>query len=276
MSNILPEQYYKLVSKLEKYKSNEKIKRWIMFGLVVLLVILFIGSCNKIQNLKNDNTILEQNQKALADSLRTSKNKIGDLEKSINILVADKKNLKELNADLASELEKEKGKVSQLNKIIAGFKHDTVYIPTEIIIYKPIDDNGTGIYGFQSKYDTTYDVNNYRKFEVLTKFELDTTFKITPLQTMVKDEIGFDLVTGLREKDGNIEIFARSNYPDLVITDMQGAIIDPKKHPVVKKFTKPKKFGIGPYIGVGINGNQNSMGLGVHIGFGVTYSLIQF
>lgn len=258
------------------FNMNDKVKKYVIIGLAVLCAIFFIGSCNRIGKLKKDLSISEQNQKALADSVRFTKNKVGDLESSINVLIADKKDLADLSQELADELKKEKGKVSELNKYIANIKPQIIYVPTEVIVYKPIGEDGSGIYGFESKYDTTYNKNNYKKFEILTKFSLDTNFNITPIQTRVKDEIGFDLVTGLRELDGNIEIFARSNYPNLIITDMKGAIIDPKNHPVIKKFTKPKRFGIGFYMGVGIYMKDNMIGFGPNIGAGVTYTPIQF
>lgn len=255
--------------------SSEKIKTYGIIGIAILIVVLFIGSCNRISTLKNDLAISEQNQKALADSLRFSKNKVGDLEASINILVAEKNNLKDLNKELADELKKEKGKVYELNQIIANYKPVIVEVPVDVIVYKPV--NGDKQYGLLVKYDTIFDKYNYSKLEVETKFLIDSNFNVKPLTSTIKNnEIGFNLITGLRELDGNIEIFARSNHPYIGIIDMEGAIIDPKNHPVLKKFTKPKKFGISFFIGPAIGGNTNHVIGGVFVGAGLTYDLIQF
>jgi len=60
----------------------------------------------------------EQNIKSLNDSLRLSKNRVGDLEGSKQVLITNKKDLESLNASLNSELEKEKGHVFNLTKIM--------------------------------------------------------------------------------------------------------------------------------------------------------------
>jgi len=84
------------------------------------------------------------------------------------------------------------------------------------------------------------------------------------------DEIGFSLVTGLRKKDGKLEIFVRSDYPGFTLTKLDGAIIDPKKNPVFKEFIKKKRFHIGPMVGVGIGSGFQFTGF---FGVGVTYSI---
>lgn len=249
--------------------------------LLIIILLLLFGAWfgyNKYATMKTDLAISQQNEAALADSVRVEKNKVGDLTYSKNILIADKKNLEDLNADLAEELSKTKGKVRELNKIITQIEADTVYIPTEVVIY--VNDDSTKTYGLSWEHDTTYSENNFRQLAGVSKFDLDSNGIITPLETIItKDLINFSLTTGLREKDGNIEIFATSPYPNLVVTEMNGAIIDPKKHPVIKKFTKKKRFGIGPYVGVGIGVNTTptvNVGLGFQIGIGVHYDIFRF
>ena len=81
---------------------DKKINRVLIIAVIVLL-LLTVFNCNKSRNLRVDNNILEQNKKALSDSIRVTKNKLGEIEYSKNILVSDKKDLKDLNADLANE-----------------------------------------------------------------------------------------------------------------------------------------------------------------------------
>lgn len=244
--------------------------------LVLLLLMAGVGyGFTRYQSMKTELAVSEQNQKALSDSLRVSTNKVGDLVASKNVLIADNKNLADLNADLADEVKKEKGKVRELTKLVSEIKADTVYIENTLIIY---DD---GVHGLAWVHDTIYDEENSRHLEGISKFYLDSIAgKIKPLETIITvDKIKFNLVTGLREKDGNIEIFARSDYPGLETLELDGAIIDPKKHPVIKKFTKKKRWGIGPYVGVGLGVNTTptpNVGLGVNFGIGVHYSLFRF
>ena len=97
---------------------------------------------------------------------------------------------------------------------------------------------------------------------------------ISPGKTYIsKDEIQFSLITGLKEKDGNIEIFVRSTYPGFYVSKIDGAIIDPKKHPVLKNLNKTKRWGVGPYIGVGVGSNLK---VTPQIGLGIQYSIIKF
>jgi len=239
--------------------------------LVIILILLLCGvgyGFNRLSSLKTQLAISNQNNKALADSVRVSNNKAGDLEYSKNILISEKNDLKDLNAGLAKELEKEKGKVRELTKIVGSISTDTVKITNTLIVY------ADGSNGLEWKHDTIYDSENSRHLAGISKFRVDSSGVITPLETEItKDIINFNIVTGLREKDGNIEVFARSDYPNFEVEELSSAIIDPKKHPVLKKFTKPKKINIGPYIGVGLSSGFKAE---LQLGIGVQYSLLRF
>jgi len=227
-----------------------------------------------MSSLSTQLAISEQNEKALADSVRVTKNKVKDLVYSKNILIAEKGNLEDLNADLAAEVKKEKGKVRELTRIVGEIKSDTIYITNTLIEY------ADGTKGLSWEHDTIYDVNNERHIAGISRFDIDGDGIVSPLETTItRDDFKFNIVTGLVERDGNVEIFVRSDFPNFTVSKLDGAIIDPKKHPVMKKFTKPKKWGIGPYVGVGMGINvwpKTDIGVGFQIGVGVTYSLFQF
>ena len=192
------------------------------------------------------------------------------MEYSKSILVSDKNKLKNLNEELDDELKKVKGKVNQLTKIIAEFEtsKDTVYITNELVVYKD------GKYGLKWEHDTIFDSENSRFISGESKFSVDSMGKVTPLYTTInEDRIKFNLIQGLREKDGKVEVFVKSDYPNFKVNELNSVIIDPHKHPVLKKFTKQKKFGIGPYVGVGITNNLDPT---VQVGIGVQYSIFKF
>lgn len=259
---------------------NIKIQRNVLIIVIVaLLVVGYIG-WSKIQSLGTKLTMSEQNTKALTDSVRVSKTKNGKLEYSINVMVAEKGDLAKLNKTLADEVAKERGKIHELMAMTGHVTlTDTIYLTNTLMKYS------NGIYGLKWSYDTAFDAKNSRSIAGESGFRQDTIktmidgkeivgTKIEPLLTrLTKDEVKFNLVVGLRDKDKNIEIFARSDYPNLVITDLQGAIIDPKTHPVLKQFNKTKRWGVGPYVGVGIGTDLKFM---PQIGIGVTFSLIRF
>jgi hypothetical protein len=67
----------------------------------------------------------------------------------------------------------------------------------------------------------------------------------------------------------------------MVITEIEGAVIDPHKSEVLKKMFPDKKFSVGPYVGIGfgagygING-QPIMGPVFNLGLGIQYSIFKF
>lgn len=249
---------------------NSNKQRNILLILVIILGVILLFTTKSCNSLKTDLAVSNQNNKALSDSVRFSKNKVGELEASRNVLISEKRGLEKLSKDLAEEVKKEKGKVYSLNKYILTIGNkpgDTVYIENTLIEYK------NGEYGLDWKYDTIFDTENSRNLTGISKFKL-VDGNIIPLNTLItKDDVNFSLVTGLKEKDDNIEIFVRSNYPGFNVINLEGAIIDPKKNPVFKKFITPKKWSVGPYIGFGFS---SSLTPSVQIGVGLQYSIFKF
>jgi len=250
------------MSNIKKYITNNIIN--LVLIVTVLCLIISIRSCNSI---KNDLVISNQNISSLSDSIRYEKNKVGDIEASKKILISDVNNLNNLNSKLYNELKKEKGKVAQLNELLVSIKVDTIYITNTLIQYS------NGEYGLEWVYDTTFNTNNSRLISGISKFRLKDSLVI-PTNTLILDDIiNFNLVTGIREKDGFLEIFARSDYPGFNIIKLDGAIIDPNNNPILNKFTQDRKFHIGPYIGLGVGNNLKPS---IQIGIGIQYSFFKF
>lgn len=250
---------------------DSKNQRNILLLLILLLGLFSFMMVNRSRNLNNKLQISKQNNKALSDTVRVEKNKYGDLVASKNILVSKSKKINELNSKLGKELKKTKGKVRQLNTLVGKLGkpiHDTLTIVNEVIKHS------NSKYGLSWKYDTAYDESNRRHIAGISEFKVIDDDSIIPLTTTItEDVVEFNLTTGLREKNGNVEIFATSKYPGFEVLELDGAIIDPKKHPVLKKFTKKKKWSVGPYIGIGFGSDLNSS---MQVGVGVSYSLIKF
>lgn len=246
---------------------------------IVLLILILIASLiivfliNKNGDLRVENNISEQNEKALKDSIRVTKNKVGDLEFSKNILISEKGDLKNLNEDLDKELAKEKGKVFELTKYVVKLKQekDTVTVTNELVTYPE------GVNGLKWEYKNTYDSENFREIAGISKFSIDSLGLIKPLDTEItKDIFQFNIIQGLREKGDNLEMFVRSDYPGFELRDLNSVLIDPNNHPAVKKFTKKKKYGISLYTGYGGTLIDNTVKIAPQVGVGLTYDLIQF
>lgn len=245
--------------------------------LVAFLFSLLFRQCNSSINLKNQLDIQSQNIDALNDSVRVQKNKAGEEMFVKKTLLADKKNLEKLNEDLAIELKKVKGQVIALQKVGGKVDPEIRYVPTYVTQYPD------GNYSLDWKFDTTYSEGNYRKFSGNSFFKIDTiTNKVIPGKTKIgEDVLAFSFVTGLREKDDALEIFVTPKYPDMEITDIEGAIIDPHKSDVLKKMFPNKKWSIGPYAGIGVGAGTSFTGAPIagpmfSVGISLQYSWFKF
>lgn len=252
-----------------------KTQRNILIIIIVLLGLFSFMMVDRARSLGNKLDISEQNNKALADSVRVEKNKYGEVVTSKNVLVAKSKDLSDLNSQLGNELKRTKGKVSQLNTLIAKaglVKHDTIHdtirLATEVI------HKANGVRDLKWKIDTAFNDSNSRHIAGITTVKLIGPDSVISLGSyLTRDEMTIKIVTGLRKRHGNIETFAKCSYPGFETLDQQGVILDPKKHPVLKDFTKKKKWGVGPYVGIGFDGNLNSS---MQVGVGLNYSLFRF
>lgn len=256
---------------MEKF-FNSKIVSTIL--IVVVLFFLVSWGINKYLDLKADLRIAKQNESALKDSIRVTTNKIGDLEYSKQILVAkNASDLKELNGELASLAKNFTGKIHELSNLVATIKGDTIIVDNTSLVNLPGNTNG-----FKWSYSETFDSENSRMLAGVTRFKYDSiTNFIQPLETTITtDDIKFNITQGLRTtKDGKVEMFASSRYPNFGASELNSVIISPSTHPALKQFTREKRFKLGVYAGYGatINLSTSSVTAGPQIGAGATYSL---
>ena len=258
---------------LEKIKNffNPTNLKLIITGFIVLLCLVIAFLLNSRNKLKTELAISNQNIIALNDTIKITINKHGDKEASKTVVISSSDDLKKVNKELANELSKEKGKIFELNQIIASLSNnpkDTIKTNNTIIKYN------NGVYHLAFNYDTVYNEKNSHHIKGLNILKLkDST--IQDLKTFITlDQMNFNLVTGLKENtDGTLGIFVRSDYPNFNVSSLEGAIIDPDKNPIMKKISNTYKFHVGPYLGVGFDGNLKS---NIQIGVGLQYSLFGF
>lgn len=255
---------------------NLTINPWIKSsaGIVVtiIVILLLLKQCEEIKTLKAQKDVSELNQRALKDTIRTERTDFGNERFLKNSLLTSNEDLRSLNSDLAEEVKKLKGKVLIVTKLVTVIKTDTHYVNNTLNTY------ASNKYGLSWKYDTTFSVNNYRKLSGESFFRIDTTNNnVLPLSTRIdKDEIGISMVTGIREKNNNLEIFVEPRYPNMKVTDIQGAIIDPQKSDVLKKMFPVKKWSVGPYLGVGVSVGKTVLIPSVSFGVSIQRALIKF
>lgn len=244
--------------------------------IIAIVVMLLMRQCDATKSAEIREKMSNANIEALKDSVRYEKNKRGEEIAVKKALLADKKSLEDLNKDLNDEVKKLRGKIITIQKIGGTVTSDPIIITNNIIRYRD------GEYGLAWNYDTVYSEGNYRKFSGETSVIVDTARNITSKGTNIKqDELGLTLVTGLREKDGSLEIYVDPQYPGMVINRIDGAIIDPQKSDVIKKYFPPKKWSIGPILGVGMSAGYGVTGKPIFgptitFGVGISYGLIRF
>lgn len=239
---------------------------FIMLAVILGLVFLNLKQCNDKKDMKNKNNIYLSNLEALKDTIRIEKNKNGEIQYSKAALIAENGSLKELNSELHEEVKKQKGKVIYIQSSNGTITKDTSHQIHGTV--KVINDT---TFEISDSLTINYDSNNYKKFLVVTTISVDSNRKVKVLKTnLKKDDLGFNLVTGLKEENGKLRIFMKSDYPNLQFTKIDGALIDPKKSDVIRSFFPNKKWGLGIQGGYGINSQFRA---GFYVGVGVQYNL---
>lgn len=208
------------------------------FGFAVLLFVN-LQTCKSNKDLKKQLAVATHNINALNDTIRVTTNRAGEVEFNKLALLTDKlSSLEQLNADLYNEIKQIKGKVSSIIKADVQVKEVEVPVPfqvnTEIL---------DSLITAKFKLDTVFSPGNYRKLSGLTQYNLRTGQSVGEL---TNSEFGMRFVTGIKNLDkGKPEIFIESKYPGFTVTELDGAVLDPKL------FQKKKVPTITLGIGVG-------------------------
>jgi hypothetical protein len=243
---------------------------------IALIVIILVQRCSPSQGEVNT---LKQNLFAMNDSIRTYKTKNGTLVYEKGALISENGNLKSLNKGLSDEIKylKDNPIVVIQTKIV--IKHDTIKVPVYVGV--PIyHKDGSVTRELTWKYEKDFGKGNSRKLSGKLDVTVDTSMNLTSSPVHItNDEFSLAITTGLTEnKDGLLEIFVKSDYPGFSVSELDGALIDPKKSEVLKKYFPPKKWSLGLYTGFGpyVDPFNAKVGVGVQVGIGLQYNLIQW
>ena len=263
-----------MVCRMDNTMNKFKIQRNIAI-IIAIVAILFIRRCDSSSS--NDNT-MKQNLFALQDTIRSYKDKNGNLIYEKGALISENGDLKGLNKDLYDEIKDLKDKPLVAIKTVFKVKHDTLTIPIFVNNSVHLND-GSVKRDLNWNYEKTFTVNNYRKLSGKFSVTIDSLKNLyTDSMHITTDEIGMSFTTGLTENGEYLEIFVKSSYPGFKPIDMRGSLIDPKKSEVLQKYFKPKKWSFGIYGGYGVYFNPKSfdIGNGVQLGVGVQYNFLQW
>ena len=228
--------------------------------------MLIFNEIHKVQQMK-------QNVSATTKGVEVVKNEDGQMISQNIALMANNKELRNLNLELSRELARYKGKVSNLTKIITHFQADTVMeaITDTIFIVQKMDstfeyDINWRVYDGSHSSDIVVNGNSVFKTKADSVFDFKTYLKET--------QFNFKLYSGVYKdtKDGLWKTFVRS--PDNRLCFDLESTIDPSIYS-----EKKTKWSIGIYGGGGINLNLlgiPTVGLGLSVGVGIMYDVFSW
>lgn len=198
---------------------------WIKTNRTLLLIIagfalVSLQQCANNRDLRKQIAVANHNINALNDTIRITKDRKGHEEFDKLALLTDKvSNLEKLNSDLAKEVKAIKGNVTTIIKGDVRIVHDTVPL---IVKGELVDSTVRADFNFSANYSP----GNFRSLSGYTKFDLRNG---KASGTLLQDSLGIRFTTGIKNLDkGKPEIFLKSDYPGFSVSQLDGAVLDPK------------------------------------------------
>lgn len=235
-----------------------------LYGIIAVLMLLLTIFYTSNKKHKHELELAELNIIALNDTITYTRNKFGEEQASKNELIVDIKNLKNVNKDLASEVDKlnkkDKKNLIEITKFqieIKRLKDSVDKLNNGVTEIKP------GVFKIDfSKKDTFREIEGYTTLKTTSKPDSIETFLTT-------DNTYTDLTVGRRSVKDGIEIFASSSNPSVKVTKIDGALLKPEE---MAKYMKKKKFVIAGGIGYG----ATIKGLQPFAGILIGYKILDF
>ena len=237
------------------------MKYWkeILIGILTVVVVALAMSTTCTKQKLN---VAENNVKALTDSVRVYKLSNDDLMFAKQAYILEKNELEkylEISEKERKELEKKlKSSLAYIAKLEAEVRIDTLRLVDSVYIK---DGHKNIAFRYNDKY-------------VYLDGNTELLDSITANTTLNKLDMGVPLKVGLTEDN---QLFITSSNPYVNISDIEGAQIVTKK-------TRDKRWGFGPYIGLGVgygwvantSGFNSGFCLGATLGVSIHYSIIQW
>lgn len=262
---------------------DPKNRTKILIGIIVILCLLVWKGCNDKNRLEAENLQTKNNLLAMKDTVRIEKTKSGEIQFVKDALIADMKSLKEMNLELYNEVKNQKKTIFYIAQMTASIRDS---LKSQSSGDKAGKDPSTGADMLVWNFDTTgtdwsRKLNGKSLFTV--KYDTSGKYTITPKFSVLENfEQKMKITTGLeasKTQKGMLEIFIRSSYPGMTFTDINGAVVNPEDFKKYLPTPKPKKFSVGPYIGVGYGVTLEKIPQlvpSINVGIGVQYKLFNF
>jgi len=266
-------------------KNLEFIKKYyplLFFVMIVLLSVVLFQTCSNLSKEKANNEfqskLYTQNIRAMTDSVSKEYNKKLDAYEFTkdNLVLNKLSDLEQYNKSLSDQLKNVKGDV--LSAIQSNVEGNLGGIQGSNNL--AVLDSASNHYGL--KFSTNYVDSGFRQKIVGTsKFyaipnESTKKWNIKPDVTVLDTNLTSISVTyGFKDLKNKYQVFAISKSPKVQVTDLTGGYFIDKQ---IVPPAKPKKWGIGPYGGFGLNTapNLGNPQFGWSIGFGLHYNILQW
>jgi len=243
---------------------------YILLGIIAVLISFL--SIEKIEK-----SSLKNNLIVTKDSVKYYKNKAGESYAQVQTYIVTNDQLKQVNKELYNEVNKYKNQkpiVVVSEKVKIEYRDTLLYTS----ISSKLDKFGNKEFTIDWSADTIVDKDNYVKLNGLSYLKIDSMLNIIKYGGKLTDfQLGAKLFLGVNEdKSGKLVINARTDFPWLSFTDMEGYIIDPMKVESFKKLVKKKRYGVSGFGGVGTYFEGGGIKFIPTVGVGFTYDFFQF
>lgn len=266
-------------------KIIEFIKKYypfLFFVMIIFLSLFWFQTCSTLKHeraeWKAQQVINDQNVHAISDSIIVEFNKklrAWEYSKD-NYVVQRLSDLEAYNKDLASQLKKVKGDVLAAIKTQVEADLGDITASNKLAVL----DAKSNYYGL--RFNTNYnDLGLDQELSGMSKFyvipdDKNKSWYIKPDSTVIDtNKVSIRVTYGFKELDNKYQVFALSQSPKVSLTDLTGGYFIDKQ---ITPINKPKKWGIGPYAGFGLNtaANGNDPRFGWSVGVAVTYDILQW
>ena len=228
------------------------------YAVAIVLILFLAGQCKRNTDLQRENRIQEQNIAAANDSIKTYKNKNGELTSEKAVWILTEKELKEENEGLYKKVKDQDGKIISLNNVVFQLKQDTAILHDSIRYLKSVI--GKAIYlGDQTwklpwELHYRWDSKNFDDFYGHTIVRLDTvTREVIHKNTILDKRFGnIELTFGEKVVDGKFNVYVTTSYPGLSAESLEGYFLDPNSNKNIQKLIEKKHWFTGFSVSFGI------------------------
>jgi hypothetical protein len=270
-----------ILKNIFEFITDTRNTRMILFALVVIFVLLFLRQCGKTSDAKIKIAEAKEETKRISNNLDAFRDTINSYKLDENTWRSEKQiyeltqnELKEKYSELLGKFEYEKNKPP---KTIIKTEYVIKEIINEVIVNGTVDSLGNANLAIADS--LVHDSLNYRYLNgsIPAKISHDSSgYSITTSPASFSLEQGMSLNFGLfkDKKTNKITLKVDTDYPGITFTQLNGANIldDPKNKKILRQTRKNWSIGVNAGYGVFLDPSKSSLGNGVYLGIGLTYS----